>query len=516
MSAAFPRLDHLPALLEHFSRWYADGGQRDEKGDPLSRWTPQQVAVSPRHDFIAILSLLDDEEDRYQRLDLYDLAAHQFIAMHHHSTFDDLPLADIAFAAEPGHMRFVRDEGAPATTASLSVPGGYSLKRRAWILPSPAQTDTVPARATSAAALARHPWFAGLATEPVAFGGPWHDFEVFHHLQADPESGDFFAGIGHRDGESYVGRITAGNGALAWSAPVDDYLGFDRAGPWMVTDRGVVRAADGSVLCPFTQTPVLQSGQRQVHAAPDGSLWIEVDGDEAPGQFWRVDTATATVEERVLPYAPLLSHGDLWAGCVRPGDGAATTLHGLLPPTREGFGAPRWSTTLAAGICERMDVGSALHFSRTVGRHHIAGVKAGHWWALDLRSGAWSEGALNDEYATACGVDDERLYFTQRSADAEAGDARTVHWVAPATGQTGTLPLQASDWVTLVVAQGVVLAIENLGGPFGTRYVPAAYELATGERIWEGRHTRLCKRIACTAHGVAVGAMGQVYFFAAT
>jgi hypothetical protein len=387
--------------------------------------------------------------------------------------------------------------------------GGYSLERRTWILPHSAQLDAAPQRPLSAAAQARHAWTAHLPTQPVAFGGAWYAYAAYYHLQADAGTGDLFSSISlHGDPDDRVGRVSARTGALAWTASIDDYLGFQPVGEWLVTDRAVLRAADGSELCRFGETPALQCGRRQVHAAPDGSLWVQVDGDEAPGRFWRVDTQSGEVAERQLPYFQLLQHGALWAGCTREADGSMA-IHGLPAPTAEGFGPASWSTPIDSAMAQALDLESGLWLAHAVGPHHVAEVASGMWWALDLRNGSWAHGTLGDN-ATSLSAQGERLYFTRGS-----DKAQTVHWIHPALGETGDLPLPPSEWRALQVKDGVVYAIENLGTPFVTRHVPVAYDLATGERLWEGRHTRLCNHIVPTQHGIAVGAMEQVYFFGA-
>ncbi len=534
MSESFPALNHPQALLDYFRRLFAQVETTDEGGESMASWHPQRLSVSPREDLIAIQS--ESESGEYQRLDLYDLAAHRLIAMNAKSAYDAQPVFDTEFTAEPGHIRFLFDEYESATSPappaavkpsllSRLLKGdstqpplqpqrkywacGYSLERRNWILPNSAELDTTQPRAVSAAARALHPWYAQLPTRPVAFGGAWHDFGVYYHLQADAGTGDFFASTSlHGDTCSQVGRIAARTGALAWSAEINDYLGFEPIGEWVVTDGAVLQAVDGSELCRFAETSALQCGHRQVHAAPDASLWIQVDGDEAPGRFWRVDTGSGAVAERQLPYFQLLQHGTFWAGCMHDAEGCIE-IHGLQDPGVDGFAPARWSTKIASDVAEKMDLAYQLRLAHSVGSQHVAGISSGQWWSLDLGNGAWAQGTLSDN-ASACSADSGRLYFTQGT-----DNAYTVHWLDPVRGTTGDLPLHASEWRSVLVKDGVVHAIENLGTPFVTRHVPVAYALDSGERLWEGAHTRLCNHIVPTQDGIAVGAMEQMYFFAA-
>lgn len=117
-----------------------------------------------------------------------------------------------------------------------------------------------------------------------------------------------------------------------------------------------------------------------------------------------MDTRTGEVTERLLPWFQLLQHGAFWVGCERGDSGI--TLHGLGAPGAEGFAGPAlWTARIDGGLAFSLRAGHAL------GPHHLADASEGQWWALDLRSGAWTQGNLGNNAEAHC-TDGTRLYFT--------------------------------------------------------------------------------------------------------
>ncbi|MDV3438738.1 hypothetical protein R0G64_04770 [Pseudomonas otitidis] len=502
------------ALLAHFSQWYAnvDIPLFSPTGEPvnLGKWQPVRVTVNDNQDLVAILAETG-EYGEYQRADLYDVPAQRFICMREASLYDASPIFDLRFAPGPGRIDFVFDEFDHAQPTQRKFwPGGYSVKRGEWLMPSAADLDLTPVRPLSAAALARHPRFASLSRHPRIVAGPIADFAVHHWFERDVTTGDFFAYVSiHGDNEDYVGRIDGITGELIWKAPMASYDNYQRVGNWVVTNSGVHQANDGKKVCSFTGDPEFTPREHRVLLAPDESLWLSTNLDEAPGHYLRAVPATGEVEQLQLSYLRLIDAGALWLGCTQSPEGVVT-LHGLSAPDHGELAAPLWSRTPPA------DIGDAvldLYFCtvRPADEQRFVGVDKNRWWILELATGESWDGTLDDgarAHSLQC-IEQNRAYF---SASHDTG--QTLNWLDLTTHEIARIPLPPADWQSVHVERDVLYAIENLGGNNVTRHVPVAYELTTGERLWEGVHTRLCNLIVPTPTGVAVGgSIGELYWF---
>lgn len=504
-------LDNPAALLTRFTHWYTnvDRELHSPEGESvdLSNWTPIRVAVSPCKELVAILA----EQDEYQRADIYDVANDHFICMREASLFDAAPLFDLRFRAEPGRIDFVfEDFDEVSPTQRKYWPGGYSLRRGEWIMPSPAELDETPPRAISESALARHPEFANLYKRPKVLSGPAADFGVHHSFEFDSCTGDFFGYVSvHGDSGDYVARIDGHSGELLWKAPIATCSSYQRIGDWVVTNGGVYQAGDGKQVCTFDCDPKVTPSDYNVLLAPDSSLWIAVNQSEMPGRFLRALPASGDVQTLQLDYLRLFKSGSLWVGCSQDQNGVVT-LHGLDAPIHGELSPPLWRKALST------DVGQAVLGYRCCAasarqERYLVGVKASSWWVLELATGEALSGALDNGHSwhsLHC-IDERRVYFSG-GTDSD----QTLYWLDLNTREIGTVPLKEADWQCVHVEKNVIYAIENWGASMVTRHVPAVYDLETGERLWEGVHTRLCSVIVPTRTGIAVGGpIGELYLF---
>lgn len=504
-------LDNPAALLTRFTHWYAnvDRELHSPEGESvdLSYWRPIRVAVSPCKGLVAILA----EQGEHQRADIYDVANDHFICMREASLFDAEPVFDLRFRAEPGRIDFVFEDFDEATPTQRKFwPGGFSLRRGEWIMPSPAELDETPPRGVSESALARHPNFANLDKRPKILSGPAADFGVHHSFEYDSCTGDFFGYVSvHGDSGDYVARIDGHSGELLWKTPIATYSSYQRIGDWVVTKGGVYEVGNGKQVCTFDCDPEITPIAPNVLLAPDNSLWIAVNQNEAPGRFLRAIPASGNVQILQLDYLRLFKAGALWVGCFQDENGVVT-LHGLDAPIHGELLAPRWTKTLSTEVGQAV-LGHRFCTASAFQEHYLVGVDASRWWILELATGETWSGTLEDGYSwhsLHC-IDEMRAYFS-----AGTDSDQTIHWLDLNTREIGTVPLKEADWQCVHVEKDVIYAIENWGASMVTRHVPAVYDLETGERLWEGVHTRLCNVIAPTRTGIAVGGpIGELYLF---